>query len=412
VTELLDRPIGRLRGIGAAGPFYRAWWFRVLVVFLASRVVTTILLLILASVQGMNPWTAAHPGYFDFATIWDGRWYEIVSLVGYPSHLPVDVHGAVQQNAWAFLPAYPYLVNAVVFVTRLPWSAAAVLISAAFGLGASLIFYRLLRRTMDASTSLFAVVLFCTGPASPLFQLAYAESMYMFLLVLALDLLVTRRYLLLLPVIAVMAFTRPSGLAFALLMGLHVLYRWFARKRDPFPVRERMQAVGATLFSVLAGFAWSGIAALVTGNLQAYTDTELSWRTPYIGATKLMPFSSWIEGAHWWFVVWLGLPAWLGYATLAVVVALFASVLFLPSVKRLGVDVRLWLASYGAYVLAVFFPQSSTFRILMPMFPLAGAIAQPKSRVYRVVVVAVFIAAQLGWLLICWGIDGADWTPP
>ena len=33
---------------------------------------------------------------------------------------------------------------------------------------------------------------------------------------------------------------------------------------------------------------------------------------------------------------------------------------------------RLWAASYALYLLAVFFPQSSVFRLLMPMAPLAG----------------------------------------
>jgi hypothetical protein len=90
----------------------------------------------------------------------------------------------------------------------------------------------------------------------------------------------------------------------------------------------------------------------------------------------------------------------------------FALSLFIAPVRRLGVDLRLWVVSYGLYLLAVFFPQSSTFRLLMPMFPLLGAVARPKSVFYRVTMVVVFIAAQTGWLLLCWGVDGADWTPP
>ena len=27
-------------------------------------------------------------------------------------------------------------------------------------------------------------------------------------------------------------------------------------------------------------------------------------------------------------------------------------------------------------------------------------------------IVVVFLALQVGWLLIAWGIDGLDWTPP
>ena len=70
------------------------------------------------------------------------------------------------------------------------------------------------------------------------------------------------------------------------------------------------------------------------------------------------------------------------------------------------------MAGYVLYLLAVFFPQSSTFRLLMPVFPLLGAVAVPRSVAYRVALVVLGIAGQWGWLLICWGVDGADWTPP
>ena len=81
-------------------------------------------------------------------------------------------------------------------------------------------------------------MLFCVAPVSPLFQVAYAESLYILLLVTALLLLVERRYGWLFPVVLAMAFTRPSGLAFALALALHVVYRWVRRRDDPFPVRR------------------------------------------------------------------------------------------------------------------------------------------------------------------------------
>ena len=56
--------------------------------------------------------------------------------------------------------------------------------------------------------------------------------------------------------------------------------------------------------------------------------------------------------------------------------------------KRLGVEVRLWGASYLVYLLAVFFPQSSIFRLLVPLSPLWGAVALPRSTAWRVGVLA------------------------
>jgi hypothetical protein len=236
--------------------------------------------------------------------------------------------------------------------------------------------------------------------------------MYLFLLMLALTLMMRRRYWLLLPVVVVMGFVRPSGLAFALALGLHVVYRWLVRRSHPFPAPERAASVTATVVAGVAGLAWPAIAALATGSWSAYTDTELAWRAPYIGYGELVPFTAWVQGAAWWSHTMLGLPAWLGYLALAALVVLFAVGLFVPPVRRLGVDLRLWLASYAVYLLAVFFPQSSTFRLLMPLFPLLGALAIGRGRMYRLALVVVSLALQLGWLLLCWGVDGADWSPP
>ena len=48
----------------------------------------------------------------------------------------------------------------------------------------------------------------------------------------------------------------------------------------------------------------------------------------------------------------------------------------------------------------------------MPLAPGLGALALPRSRVYRILLVLVFIALQVGWTYIGWWVDGADWTPP
>jgi hypothetical protein len=378
----------------------------VVLIFVASRVVTTAIMLAFAAAQAQNAWTLAHPDYVSFASIWDGHWYYIVSVVGYPSELPITVDGHVGESAWAFMPAYPAVIRILQFMTGLPFGVAGVLASVGFGLGAALVFYRVMLRQLPAATAMFAVVLFCVAPLSPILQVTYAESMHLFFLVCALFLLQERRYWHLLPVIAVMSLTRPSGLAFALALGLHVVYRWVVRARDPFPVRERVASVIAALFSAAMGFAWPVVAWIVTGSATAYTDTELAWRSAYIGYGELWPFGGWIQGASWW------IPGPLGPILLALCVVLFAAAMFSPPVRALGVDLRLWVGSYVLYLLAVFFPQSSTFRLLVPVFPLLGAVAIPRSRLYRIGIVLLSIAGQVGWIYIAWWVDGYDWTPP
>jgi hypothetical protein len=387
------------------------WWLKVLAIFVASRIVTTVILLVFAWLQQANPWTGAHPDYFAFAQIWDGTWYHIVAQSGYPATIPYDSLGHVQQNAWAFLPAYPFLCGAIAFATGLPFSVVGVFVSVGFAAGTAIIFYKLLEPQLGASTALFSVVLFCFAPLSPILQVDYAESMQLFFLACALLYLMRRNYWMMLPFVAFMSFTRPTGLAFALAMGLHVVYRWFTRHRDPYPVREIVASVAATIVSALLGYAWPFIAGVVTGVPDAYTATELSWRSPYVGWGGLVAFEPWLQGAKWW-LERIGSTQTIGYLLLAIAVVLFAAFLFSPPVKRIGVDLRLWVASWTIYLLAVFFPQSSVFRLFVPIFPVLGAIAQPRSPVYRVSIVLVFIAGQIGWIYIAYWSNGYDWTPP
>ena len=139
---------------------------------------------------------------------------------------------------------------------------------------------------------------------------------------------------------------------------------------------------------------------------RAYTDTELAWRSSYIGWGELVPFAPWVQGFGWWFHQ----PA--GTILLVVVLVGFVAVVFQPAARRIGLELRLWGLAYLVYLLAVFFPQSSTWRILLPIAPLLGVVALPRSRVYRVAMVVLAVVLQWTWLYYCWWVDGYDWTPP
>ncbi|WP_246054557.1 hypothetical protein [Klugiella xanthotipulae] len=383
------------------------WWLRIVIIFIASRIVSTSLLLYFASRQvPVMGWVSGAPSLAEYSTLWDGQWYWRIALYGYPSELPVDGAGLVTENAWAFMPVFPFLVRGLSLITTVPWPILAPTVSVIFGLATALLFYRLLRSYLDCSQALFAVALYCFAPISPLLQVSYAESMGAFLLTLMLWLLVRRRYALMVPTIMLMALTRPMGLACALTLGLWWVFRWLRRAVDPFPVREMLAGAGLAVLSGVMGFLWPGIAWIVTGSLTAYTDTELAWRRPYIGEGHLVPFTAWFQGANWWF----GVP--LGSILLIVLLALVVAAFWLPQMRRLGLELRLWTVSYGLYLLAVFFPQSSTFRLLMPFFPVLGAIAQPRSRLYRAALILLCLVGQWAWLSIAWWIDDADWTPP
>lgn len=382
------------------------WWGRVAIVYGLSRLVTTAMFTLVSLLQAPDSRFGAFPSLGTLAAGWDGQWYWWIASYGYPTQLPLDDAGRVAENAWAFMPVYPAVVKALSVVTFLPWPVMAVIVSLACGLGAALLFHRLLRTRLGDERAMFAVVLFCVAPLSAVFQVAYAESMFLLVLTLALLLLVTRRYGWLLAVIPVMAFTRPGVLAFSLLLGLHLVVRIVTRHRDPLARREVLLILAGGALAAVAGFGWMVIAGIATGVPEAYLETELAWRAAFIGEQPLVPFSAWVQGGQFWFGDGPGI---------AVVAAIFAGsllMLFLPAVRRLGVDLRLWVASYLLYLFAVFFPQTSVFRLLVPVFPLLGAVAVPRNRWYRGGAVVVSLALQWCWIFVMYGLANAYWTIP
>ncbi|HWH25724.1 MAG TPA: hypothetical protein VNT53_03675 [Pseudolysinimonas sp.] len=391
------------------------WWQQVLLVFLASRIVTTIIFCVFAALQPASERTGASPDYFTFATLWDGQWYWLISLQGYPTDLPHDAAGQLGENAWAFLPAYPLLMRVLTLGGLISFPALAPIVSTVFAAGAALVFFQIARRVLPAASALFAVVLLCVAPLSPILQASYAESMHLLLLLSALLLLLQRRYLVLIPVAIVMSLTRPSGLAFALLLLAHLIHRIATRRGDPFAPREVGGIVAAGLLTAAAGVSWIFVAWAVTGDSAAYTDTELVWRRAYIGDQHLLPFTSWFQGAHWWlsFAGVDSVSAWvLGAVLVTALVLAFGAFLFSPWAKRMGVDLRLWVAAYALYLLAVFFPQTSTFRLLVPLAPLLIALAVPRSRGLRVALVILGVVGQIAWMDVSWWVNGVDWTVP
>jgi hypothetical protein len=393
------------------------WWARVLVVFGVSRVVTTIVLLCFGVVQARETGGAV-PDLFTLSANWDGQWYWSIAAGGYPSELPTNDAGHVVENAWAFLPVYPLFLGLFMRL-GFPFPIIAVFVTLAAGACAALLFERLLRGAgMDAASALFGVVLLCTAPVSPMFQVAYAEAPGLALLFLALLLVQRRRFVVLLPVLVVMSLTRPTGLAFALFLLLYLVLRIVRWRRTPdahpLPRGEFAAIVGAGLTSFAAGLAWPGIAWAVTGSPTAYTDTELAWRAGYVGHGGLVPFEGWLQGFAFWLrfagVPGAGLP--LAVVVALVLAALFAVFLVTPWARRLGAELRLWLVSYLVYLMAVFFPQSSTWRLLLPLSPALGAFAVPRSRVLRVTLVVLGIAGQLVWVYFCWIRVPGDWSPP
>lgn len=386
---------------------------RVGVIYLLARAVTTAFLLLAAALSGPGSRMGVGADLGDVVVAWDGTWYWFLAVSGYPAELPRTDDGLVAENAWAFMPIYPYLAQ----VVSLPfgaWAAGAVIVSLVAGYAASVVLYHLLRTRLDESATTWAVIFFASGPLAALFQVGYAETLNLLWLFCALWAVVRRRYALLYVLIPLMAFTRPGVLAFSLFLALYGVWRWFRRHRDPLRVPEIVHIVTLGLLAAAAGFAWQWIAAAVTGEPDAYLSTELAWRRNWIeGEATFAPLEGFLSGVGFWFGTIWRLPVGLGYALLgATVIAIAVALIALPQVRRLGIEIRLWSASYLVYLLLVFFPQSSIFRLLVPLSPLWGAFAVPRSRVWRVGVLAACLVGQWWWIYNMYALGNTAWQIP
>lgn len=373
------------------------WWVQVGGLFLGARLVSAWIFTAAARHQGVNPWFPAKPDYWAFVNIWDARWYGEVVANGYPQVLPTDGAGNVQENAWAFYALFPMLGRVLAGLTGMPPALALTLIAMAAGLGAALVVYRLFRLKVTHGTALWGTVFFATFPVSAVLQVPYAESLNLLLLAGALLLVVQRRYLWAMPVVVLMCLSRPTGVPFAAMLGLLMLYRlWQRRTAGQHSNFELWSLAGLTAVSGLAALLWPAIAWAVTGDVQAYTKTETVWR-----GHDLVPFKPWFDTGVLLFGPTLGVLAPF------VFVALFIWFMASRPVAALGTELRLWCSCYMGYLLVFLHPQTSTFRMLLPLFPLAlSAALVSRSRAYRSTVVLMFLLLQIVWIVWLWA-----WAP-
>lgn len=386
---------------------------RIGIIYLAARLMTTAFLGIATTMAAPTSRFGKGATIGDYLLGWDAQWYWFTALNGYPSSLPLTGVGQVAENQWAFMPLFAYLAQGIGVVFG-SWGAGAVIISLVAGYFSSLVLYRMMRLRLDRSAATWAVLFFACGPLAAIFQIGYAESLFLLWLFLALWMLMRRNYVWLYLLIPLMAATRPGVLAFALLLGLHGIGRWWHRRQMPLPGREAWHIVALAALATVCGFAWQVVAGIVTGNPDAYLATELAWRRNWISdaSADFSPFHGFLEATAFWFTTW-GLNATIGYIVLAALVLGIAAVLlFEPHVKKLGLDLRLWTASYLLYLLAVFFPQSSIFRLLLPISPLWGAVAVPRSRVWRGGVLVACLVGQWWWIYNVYALSTTYWQIP
>lgn len=354
-----------------------------LAVYLLTRAWGAIFIARAATRQPPSIWTGPRSDYFDMAQLWDGQWYKIIAEQGYPATLPVDQLGTVQQNPWAFFPGFPVTVRAVMAVTGLPFSVAAVALNLVLGACAVFVVMRLLQKVVGRRAGWGGAVLLSAFPAAPALQIAYSESLALLLLALASWWLLERRYGWSAAAVLALSLTRPVVAPFALVVLTHLVVRWRRRRIEPFDWPQRLAVIGLGLLSAASSVLWPVLVGLRLGSADAYERTQAAWRSGGV----IQPFHQAVGISQ---LLWGDRGPIYLVAGGAALVALVLS----PWGRRVGPELATWMLAYPLYLLAVTEPWTSTFRYLLLAFPLWGVVAAVVRSRWAVVALAL---AGLWW---------------
>jgi hypothetical protein len=391
-------------------------------VYAASRLVTTLFLAVVHALTATATW-AQHdggPGFAGYLSSWDAVFYREISEQGYPVELPRDDEGRVAKNAWAFMPLFPALVRVVRPVVGGDWLIAAIVVAVLAGAGATLVLHRLMLTRFGARASFWGAVFFCVAPMSFVLQVPYAESLFLLLMFGALLAMTLRRWAWFTVLGVLASVAHPGSLALSAALGLTWLVRLIrarratrrdehehehehehdrVRVRDRTPLAEHVRIWAAGLVVTAAGFAWPVVVAAVTGERDGYFATESSWWRDYIGSDGFVPFTPWFRFGD-------AMAGWLGVVAVVLLLAVVVLGLVRRS-QRLGLELQTYTIGYVAYLVAVFLPQQSSFRMLMPLAPLLGDPQLSATRRRVVVTIVASLLLQVVAIVLLW----TAWPP-
>lgn len=372
-------------------------WVQALAVYLASRIVSIAIFAAVLRRQEVAVWSSSpvETTLGDFLNFWDSAWYARVAKEGYPTVLPVDEAGRVAENQWAFYPLHPAITGEIARLTGASYEVVSPLVSTVAAGLAAIVILALFRKFVPPGQAVTALTFVMVFPPAAVFSTGYAESLTLLLQALALYLIIERRYLTALPVVVLMDLSRPIGVAFSFFMLFVLIDRFLRRRTDPYPPAEVVRSWTLGVLSCAAALIHPVHAWLTTGSMTAYTDTEAAWHTG-----KSTYVVQWLAQAN-------SLVGPFGPLLLIGVVAGMLALIFSPAGARMGRTLQLFCLAYGVYLLIFFTPQTSTLRLLLPLFPLALTLSVIRSRGYRVAVITAFVLLQIVWVGYLW-----HFTPP
>ena len=323
-----------------------------------------------------------------------------------PCPLPADPDtGLLTYSAWAFYPAFPFLVRGLM-VTGLSFEVAGVALNLVLGAVCTLLVWRCFNFALHASPqparerlALVTGALWCLYPATGVLVMPYTEALAGVLIAGSLLLLMQRRYAWVVVLVLALGFTRSAAPGIACAALAHLYLRWRDdRAAGVAPLGgQRVTAVLMLLATAVSSVAWPVVVGITSGLPRAFFDVQAAWgQKPESGPFVL--WLSWAWKAH-------GL---VGVVILVGLVATYIALILGRHGRWIAIELRVWALAYPLYLLAVVRPITSMWRFLLLDFPLAAVVASVAMRTStgarvvahwrrRVGVVALVLLVGLFW---------------
>lgn len=290
---------------------------------------------------------------------WDSAWQESVARDGY-----FFVRG--ENSNIAFFPLFPWLVKALDGFWGLGFGWTAFLLNGGLTFATSLFLFKLMRLDHSSRLSYRTVLVFLTFPSTFFFLSAYAEALFVFLVVTFFYATRKKQWPLSGVIAALAAITKPYGIS---LWPILVVEYFLSQGQSGWRERKVWSLVLPLIF--FAAFLFFNHSKF--GNWLAFAETQESW-----GRTFTWPWLTYFGYAH---ELLRGNVWGVGNAHFLLnFVAVTIYLIFLPVVFGKARFSYFFLYLFFALPALLSGTFTSFFRYLLPIFPLFSALAVALSK--------------------------------
>jgi Mannosyltransferase (PIG-V) len=237
-------------------------------IYLISRVLCMVVALVDMPIQHWPLW--------EELMNWDGAWYMVLTVHGYPSAIPDYLAAGPHQTTLGFFPLYPILIWGLGHVLSSSYLVAGMIISFLTGAIATVLVGRLAAGWWGEQAARRAVIIFCLFPGSIVFSMIYTEGLMLSLVAGCLLALQQRRWLVAGVLAGLATAVGPTAVAIVPACAAAAVIEL---RRHGWHDRDARRALLAPLLAPVGMVAFASYLWIHTGSpLATYQAQNLAWK--------------------------------------------------------------------------------------------------------------------------------------